>query len=479
MIAITRAQARLLRALFRRRPLGLPPRGPVPPLMLVADGGAGLRVRHQGADLAVEWALPVRSSPAGSIPLPLDALAECEGGDATPVVLESAAGGTVVRWQDRGIPREVRHAATGAADPVTFPAMPSGMEACPSSLLDALAEAHDVGMDGSPRYDLDCVQLRGDSGELVATDGSQLLARRGFHFPWAGDVLVRRAAIFASRALARDGAPVLVGRADAHVVVRVGAITIWMAIRPDARFPRVEGVVPSGRDVSARLRLDPSDAAFLADALGRLPGGETAHAPVTLDLNGVVAVRARGDGGPATELVLSRSRYDGVASRVATARSYLARALAGGPSELLLSAPGRPMAAIGAERTYAWQPLEAEAAWGPDPDATRVTSAEAIPPSASRTRSPKPEATRECGSPRRPNPAMPAVGPDASSSHAPASVGLASLIAEADALHALLADARARAKNLAAGLRRRRAQDRRVRDTLRSLGDLRLQGVAD
>ena len=54
---------------------------------------------------------------------------------------------------------------------------------------------------------------------------------------------------------------------------------------------------PAPDAATSRLRLDPADAAFLADALGRLPGADRPNAPVTVDLNGRVAVRARGVGG--------------------------------------------------------------------------------------------------------------------------------------------------------------------------------------
>ena len=77
---------------------------------------------------------------------------------------------------------------------------------------------------------------------------------------------------------------------------------------------------------SGRFEAVGGDARFLADALDRLPGADEGDAPATLDLNGRVAVRARGESGPATELVLARSSYTGPPARAAMNRSYLARA---------------------------------------------------------------------------------------------------------------------------------------------------------
>src|SRR5262245_17114748 len=105
MIAIPRRQARRLRAIFRRHALGVAPRGPAPPLVLRADPDAGLRVRFHHTPLAVECLLPGTFRPAESIALPLETLADVEGRDESPVVLEAAAPGvTVARWEDRGVP---------------------------------------------------------------------------------------------------------------------------------------------------------------------------------------------------------------------------------------------------------------------------------------------------------------------------------------------------------------------------------------
>src|SRR4051812_26748815 len=106
MITLTRRQARRLRAVFRRHALGISHKGQVPPLVFRSDPEDGLRVRHHQAHLAVEQVLEGPRQPEAAIPLPLDALADFEGKDDTPVVLEAAGPGrTSVRWEDRGIPQ--------------------------------------------------------------------------------------------------------------------------------------------------------------------------------------------------------------------------------------------------------------------------------------------------------------------------------------------------------------------------------------
>src|SRR4051812_20704644 len=106
MITITRRQARTLRAVFRRHVLGITHKGLVSPLVLRTEPDVGLRIRHHQAHLAVEGLLEGTQRSAEALALPLDALADFEGRDDTPVTLEApAAGRTVVRWSDRGIPQ--------------------------------------------------------------------------------------------------------------------------------------------------------------------------------------------------------------------------------------------------------------------------------------------------------------------------------------------------------------------------------------
>ncbi len=85
-------------------------------------------------------------------------------------------------------------------------------------------------------------------------------------------------------------------------------------------LPRSRPGRPGLRPDAPRLRLHPADAAFLADALDRLPGADDEDVPATLDLNGRVCVRVRGGAGPATELVLARSSYAGPPARAAMNR---------------------------------------------------------------------------------------------------------------------------------------------------------------
>ena len=240
MITLTRSQVRRLRSVFRRSALGITHRGPIPPLVLRAEG-AQLRAQHRYRDLAVEHVEPGSYRPATSLAIPLDALADFEGAADTPVVLEAVAPDrTVVRWEDRGIPQSREYDVIARRPRAArCPELPTTWASNPAELLAALAEATETGIPDSTRYALDCIQLQGTRNQIVATDGRQLLVRTGFRFPWPGDLLIKGSPIFACRALPRDQ-PVEVGRTDTHVVFRVGPWTICLR-DPEGR------PVPGGR----------------------------------------------------------------------------------------------------------------------------------------------------------------------------------------------------------------------------------------
>jgi hypothetical protein len=351
MITLSRRQARRLRGVFRRSVLGISHKGGIPPLIL-RTGGSQLRAHYRYAGLAVEHVEPDGPYPSEAIALPLDALAEVEGRDGTPVVLEAVAPDrTAVRWEDRGIPQTREYAVPVLAP---FPEPPADWQDSPPGLLTALAEASATASDDNTRYALSCLQLqaRGEDHQVIATDGRQLLVQSGFRYPWSGNVLVRRSPIFACRELPREE-PLALGKTETHVVLRVGPWTLFLEIQTDARFPAVEHVLPHAGSAATRLQLDPEDAAFLAQTLDKLPGADELNAPATVDLNGRVAVRARSaDQSQQLELILAHSAYTGVPVRFSSNREFLARAIGFGFTELEILDASTPVVCRDRTRVY-------------------------------------------------------------------------------------------------------------------------------
>jgi hypothetical protein len=364
-----------------------------------------------------------------------------------------------------------------------FPEVPAAWSEVPADLLTALAEATATSADDDTHYALSCLLLKAGRGghSVVATDGRQVLIRGGFVFPWDGDVLIRRSPIFASRELPRDR-PWAIGRTGTHVALRCDPWTILLEIQTSARFPRVDMIFPAPDAATARLRLDPADAVFLADALGRLPGSEINNAPVTVELNGQVAIRARGPESEATtELVLSRSSYGGSPVRFQTGRDFLARAIRLGFGEVEVVDPSSPIVCRSGHHAYAWQPLDADSAIGPADDVTRIESP--LHPQASRPPATPPRTSASMN--ERTTPQV-STGPATAASRSrlevvpdAATTGLVALIREAESLHGALGEARARSQKLIVALRRQRKQDRLMSATLNTLRQLKLQEVAE
>ncbi|WP_406696358.1 hypothetical protein V5E97_35735 [Singulisphaera sp. Ch08] len=480
MITITRHQGRRLRGVFRRHVLGITHRGSIPPLVLHAEG-TQLRAQYRYTALAIESTLSLASASEETLVLPLDALAEFEGRDDSSVVLEALAfDRIVVRWSDHGVPQTREYDVPALDSLKPFPDSPSAWTTLPSGLISTLVEASETASEDSTRYALNCLQLRGGTGEVAATDGQQLLIQGGFTFPWSDDLLVRRSLVFANRALPRDQ-PVQIGRTASHVVLRDGPWSLFQEIQTGVRFPALGHIIPDPAATATRLSLDLEDARFLSEALTRLPGSEALSAPTTLELNGKVAIRAREtDRAQPTELVLSRSKYTGTPVRLNTNREFLNRAIRLGFSAIEIVDVESPVVCRDRDLVYCWQPLSKESAIEPTDDVTRITSTPTITPTSlpeDVTPGTRPIVSQSSETPRNDDQShekirvTPAPGSQDT-------LGLPALIQEAESLHQTLADARTRAGRLVVALRRYRRRERLVSTTLASLRALNLKEVA-
>ncbi len=330
-----------------------------------------------------------------------------------------------------------------------------------------LAAAVPITCDDNTRYDLRNIQLRAHTTEIVATDGHQLLIQRTDRPVWDCDVLVRRAPLFASKAVPRDR-PVRLGKTDSHVVLQIGDLTIWLTIQTEARFPRLDGALPADSERVTCLQLEAADAAFLASALDRLPGGDAENAPVTVDLNGQVAIRARAADEPPTEVILSRSRYTGTPMRLSTNRAFLGRALALGLDTIRIAGPDQPLVAQDETRTFAWQPLNRESAIAPTEAAQRIEPPSTTqgnqpvtnPPETPRRRTLMPERVSNNGH------STTTTSNGNSTGSSDVTTTLAQLLREAESLHAALGMRRTQTAKLIAGLRTHRKKSRLVQETL-------------
>jgi hypothetical protein len=374
-ISITRRQALQLRAVMRR---AFGNRGPGPALGFIADA-EGLHVRARFADAAVEYRAP-GERPTETLWLPFQFLADCEGKKDEPIELTAADKGRVTaQWRDGSVPQIVSYECEPPADADKFPGVPEAFAENPPRLLQSLADAGESCDPDSIRYSLACLQLRGQQGSIGATDGRHLLVQSGYTFPWEGDILIPRSKVFSSSELAGDH-PVLVGKAEDNVAFRTGPWTIWLAINKDGRFPDLSRHIPQPAGATARCTLSATDAAFLAQSLPSLPSDDAYNFPVTLDLNGQVAIRAKAvDQAKPTEIVLTGSSWSGEPVRLNMNRKFLARALKLGFYDLLVYGDKAPVVCHDEHRHFVWATLDPESAIPPATDAIRIESPSAEP----------------------------------------------------------------------------------------------------
>jgi hypothetical protein len=420
----------------------------------------GIEVTANDGTVAIRQIIP-DNTPFEPFALPLAVLAECEGRGDEVVHFRRVDEYIEVEWRDNGIPQVTRH---GGVNLPTMPAAIRSMTLVDGSLLAALSDAVETTDRESTRYALNHIQLRGN-GQIVATDGRQAYVHGGFEFPWNDEVIVPASQALTRKELA-DAAEVAIGKSAEWVMLRADAVCLWLKVNKEARFPRVDDHIPSTDTASTTLRLDENDAQFLVKAMPRLPGAKESNSPLTLDLNGQVAVRVQSNE-RSTELVLSCSHREGEQIRLNTNRNLLARAARLGFRDIYFHGAESPAVCHDGRRKYFWALLGKDGVVQPSDTTQRITS---VDHSVSHQQVHRKEQTSNMPSEPtkirdtavRKSDAEPAASP--------------SPLAAAEALRDSLKQSLDCTRDLIASLRKRKKQSRLVESTLASLRQL--QGVA-
>jgi len=473
LIPITRRQVKTVRSVFRAA-LGLAPQAQGPPL-LVQTGSDGLVISAAMFGRGIRWRL------AGSYPdhefwLPFEFLRETAASRNDAVLLDPQADSVEVQWVVDSVPQTRTFHVDDPPEQLTLPDVEFTEN--PPPLLAALAEAAQTCDDSSTRYALSCIQLRGARGEIAATDGHQLLMQSDFHFPWDDDVLIRGGALLTHRELPRDE-PVGIGRAGDVVVLRAGSWTAWLAIESELRFPDVDSIVPDITSATASVRIPTDDSRFLQRSVPQLPGSDDRHQPVTVDLNGSIAVRScREDSDIPTELVLTQSERTGEPVRFCSDRRLLSRALQLGFERLHLFGPHAPAVCVSDQRRYVWMLLSPDGVVAPRAQTTRIQSGDAssaVPGSPRAASVSSPQSSPTTQSTRSHSAAMSRTNPRRSTAPAKQTSDAdssTSLIDRAESLRDSLQTALADAKQLIAALKQQKRTSKTVQSALKSLQQL-------
>lgn len=413
MITIPVALARSCLGVFRRVPTH---RGREPPLLGVVAGKGGLRLRLHGTDAAVEMH---HTEPCPEAAFCMSAAA-----------LDVAAGSPVLLDPAKGKP---------AGDVPRFPAWPDAHVENSPELVLALAEAMRTAAREPCRYTLSGVLLRGKDGEVVASDGRQLLIQGGFRFGWQEELFVPAVRLFDAKEL--RGKSVLVARGKEHLLLRTGGWTVALKAEVDFRYPEVGSVIPRKEDVRTTCKLAPADMEAILEALPKLPGVKEKGSPVTLELGEVCRLVA-GEGEQSEELPLVATKAEGRQVRAVMDRRYLGRAIRLGFDTLHLIDGAKPVLCRDERKTYVWMPLD-----------------QGGPVNQHQPATPKKE--------EAPVPDPPANGRPSEQAPPPFDP-----LAEAEAVRDLLAEAQSRMGRLVAALKQHRRQARAVQAALASLKQL-------
>jgi len=376
VITVSRSVLKRFRTLCRRGGLYKSRRGNGP-IVTFVGADDGLRIRCRSLDVAVEYR-QAHGGDAATIRLPLAVLDGCAGTDDSPVTFELLAEGNVrLSWGDGGVPRQTE-VAQSPESPDEFPETSPILVPNEAGLWPALRDAVATTAESSSRYALACLQLRGAAGTIEATDGRQVLVQSGYHFGWDDDLLIPASKLLGCRDLV---GVVSVGRTGDWVVFGVAAWSVWLQVQKEARYPKLDQILPNPAFAKSRLELSSGDARFLGETLPRLPCDDLVHDPVTLDLNGEVLVRARecGQARP-TEICLTASRLVGEPVMLNTNRRYVERALRLGFDQVCLFGPNSPALCVDERRQYLWALLDKDSAIKRNATAVRIDSSQVANP---------------------------------------------------------------------------------------------------
>ncbi|QDU09626.1 hypothetical protein [Gimesia aquarii] len=382
MIQVSRSLIRELKTGFSRG-LGITSRQTGPPVEFLVDQHH-LRIRTSNQQVALEYRLPAEGLENQHLVAPFGLLRCCYGPQSDLVQIQREGKAIQVEWQEAGIPQLMEYPTAAC---VEFPALPDHFELNESRLMVALGDVCETVTTDSARYALDHLQLRGSAGQVISTDGRQLLVQEGFQFPWEEEFQIPANRLLCSREMGR-GKSVEVGKTAEWVALRSGPWTIWLRINEKARFPDVMELVNQSPEAIASLQVSDEDAEFICAALKPKPFHQADSGKVTLDLNGDVTVCAREAGqGQQLDYILCRSEQSGEHLRANMSRHYFRRALQLGFRTISLSGSDTPAFCRDEHRIYVWALFAQVDALRPQSDAVRIESTSVSqPPTRSRTK---------------------------------------------------------------------------------------------
>ena len=238
-----------------------------------------------------------------------------------------------------------------------LPELPERWSSPGSGFLQALHDCARMTAREASRYALTRIQIRGSTGQVIASDGRSALIIAGFRFPFADDLLIPALPLFGSPILVKER-EIRIARTAKHLVLAVGSWQILLSIDHEGRYPDVVRIIP--RQASTVAGIAETDAQYLRARIASLPGVEQEHRPVTVVLDGGVRIEGHDPTTKQSESIrLTESPSAGVRARIVLDRRLLLRALNLGCSSLRV-APEQPLLCEGGPITFLTLPRDQE-----------------------------------------------------------------------------------------------------------------------
>ncbi|HEV3025587.1 MAG TPA: hypothetical protein VGX76_24110 [Pirellulales bacterium] len=361
MITISRGLIRQLRSVLVQADIAADAGGWGPRVSINAHTD-GLRIRAMSAAVVLEY-----REPAGNIESPeelplfvsMEFLAAWEGDPQDSIALEASRSGEIlVHWGD-GDWRRTSQPCEALSEPdESFPVTPEVFAVNPPALLEAFRQAALTVGRARAGFALETIQLRGETGTLVATDSRQALWHAGFDFPWREDLLVPGSGVFSSHEW-NLAEPLAVGRTEEWVAIRIARWTLWLRIDRAGSFPPVDDLLPHEDLRVSRASLSASDVAFALQQISRLSRDVGDSRSLTVEFDRQLRIRTKSQRQAlTTELVLNNTICKGPPLTFLTDRDLLARAFKLGFRELQLAGPRAAAVCEGGRRRFAWALLD-------------------------------------------------------------------------------------------------------------------------
>jgi DNA polymerase III sliding clamp (beta) subunit (PCNA family) len=268
---------------------------------------------------------------------------------------------------------------------------------------EALHEALDCASEDQSRYVINgaCLDVRSKEAHyVVGTNGHHLFSANSFLFDVPQSIIIPPGKFLTWPGFVDDGPwtlrfqPEVKGKGKARVNYRPAWVRLdsdhWTFVaKPiEGEYPNWKQVVPAADCIKSRITLAEPGIKIILDALPLLPGQDDRNQPVSLEIKGeYLTLKAKGSAKEWTEIPIP-AKVSGLPVTVPLNRTYLAKALKFGCTEIGIEDKVSPVKFTTNGKTFVVCPLG-------DPDAKKVPATSPVSPQENTSAPATPAATNQ------------------------------------------------------------------------------------